>query len=128
MQDAQGHRDRGARMTGPEGVVLAFGGIEERSQPFRLPKRLHSIESTGENLVGVRLVAHIEDDRIGRRLEYPMQRDDELDRPERSAEVAADFPADGDDLAPQLFAERRQSLLGAGPDRGERSERAQPRA
>ena len=42
--------------------------------------------------------------------------------------VAADLPADGDDFAPQLFAEGRQSLLGECPELRERMDLAKHRA
>ncbi len=66
-------------MRGAEGVVLALFAPRKSGDAALLPQRAHAIAPPGEDLVAVRLVAHIPHDAILGRAEDVMQRDRELD-------------------------------------------------
>ncbi len=99
-------------MPGREGVERALARVEERRHPGLLPEGVHPRAAAGEELVRVRLVAHVEDQVVVGRVEDAMERDDELHCPQRRAEVPAHPAADGDDLLAQLGTEARELVLG----------------
>ena len=63
---AQRGRERGARVPRAIGVVRALRAQHKAVQPARLADGLHAIETPGENLVYVGLVAHVEEQLVGR--------------------------------------------------------------
>jgi hypothetical protein len=103
-------------VAGPEGVKGTFPWVEEGRHPTLLAERAHPLSATGEQLVGVGLVAHVEDEIVLRGVEHPVEGDDQLHRAQRGPEVAADLATDGDDLLPELGAESGQHVLGQRAD------------
>ena len=73
-----GQRRRRVRVLDP--VVLALGAAGVAGQPAGLAQRRHRVGAAGEDLVHVGLVADVEQDRLARRVEDPVQGDGELDR------------------------------------------------
>ena len=99
-------------MTRPEGIQRALPRVEEGSHPTFLAEGVHLLPATGEELVGVGLVADVEHQIILGGVEGAVEGDDQFHRAERGAEVAPHPPADGDDLRPQLGAQLGEQFLG----------------
>jgi len=64
LSDAKCGRDGGAAVTDIERVIHAFFSSREAAGAAILPERAEQLPPPGDNLVGVRLVAHIPDDFI----------------------------------------------------------------
>jgi hypothetical protein len=88
-----GQRGRRVRVLDP--VVRALGPARVAGQPAALPQRRHLPGTPGEQLVHICLVPDVEQDRLGWRVEHPVQRDGEFDDAQIGAEVA---PGPGDRL------------------------------
>ena len=71
--------DRGAGVARAEGVVLALLALEEAADAARLLQRREAVPPPGENLVCVRLMPDIPDDRLARGIEGGEQGDGHLD-------------------------------------------------
>ena len=115
----QGGAQGGAGMAGAEGVIGALGPVEEAAGPVRLAQLAEEFAAAaGEELVGIALVGHVEDQLVGRAVEDPVQRDAQLDHPQVGADMAAVGGRDLDDLIPQLLGELGQGGGGEGLDVG----------
>jgi hypothetical protein len=105
-------RDRRARVSRVEQVVVGLPRVREAAQAVRLPQRAEAIAAAGQQLVRVGLVADVEDQPIPPEVEDVVERGRDLDRPEVRAEVAA-RPLDRvEQEGAHLGAHRRQ--LGRG--------------
>jgi hypothetical protein len=104
-REALADRQAGPGVTAVEDVVLGFAASREAADPAELAKRAKSLEPSGEQLVGIRLMAGVPDDPVARRLEEPVERDRELDDAERAAEMAAGPGDRRDDRLADLFGE-----------------------
>ena len=82
-----GQRRGGVAVLDP--VVLALAAARVAGQPAALAQPLEALDPAGEHLVHVGLVAGVEDDRLARGVEDPVQGDGQLD----AAEVGAQVPA-----------------------------------
>ena len=104
-----------------------FGPPREPADAIELAQRAEALEPAGEQLVRVGLVAGVPHDPIARRLEQPVERDRQLDDPERRAEVTAGVRHGRDDRVADLDGQLRQldlvepaqvgGLLDGGQDR-----------
>ncbi len=104
-------------MRSAESVVLALDAARETGDAAPLSQPAHAFAATGENLVGVGLVAHVPYQAVARRVEDVVQGDRELHRAQIGRQMAA-RPADRieDELA-QLARELRQlAAFPAGAD------------
>ncbi len=115
---AQGGRDRGRGVAGAEGVVRAFGALEEAGDALLLPERLHPRVAPGQELVRIALVPHVPDQLVLRRLEDVVQCDRQLDDPEAGADVAAGSRADVDHPGAEVGGEDAQLVARERPKVG----------
>ena len=86
---AERRRDRGRRVRGAEGVVLAFVAARKAADAAELAQRAHAVAPAGEDLVRIGLVADVPDQAVVRRVEHVVQRDRQLHRAEVARQVAA---------------------------------------
>ena len=94
----------GQRRTGVAGldpVVVALAARRIARQAVLLAQRVELVAAPGQHLVHVGLMAGVEDDRVVRRVEHPVQRERELDH----TEVGAEMPAGCSDLVDQELAD-----------------------
>src|SRR5712691_4623114 len=82
LRHAERGAHRGTRMGGAERVVLALAAAREAGNPSAHAYAAHRFAAAGENLVRIGLVSHVPDDAVVRRVEYVVQRDGQLDRPQ----------------------------------------------
>ncbi len=108
---AERGRDRGRRVRGAEGVVLALLAARKSRDAAELAQGVHPAPAAGDRLVRVGLVADVPDDPVVRRVEDVVQRDRQLDRAEVRREVAAGLRDGLDDELAQLAGEHLE--LGA---------------
>src|SRR6185369_3169788 len=101
--------DRRARVADAEGVVLALGARREGGETVLLLDGVQRVAPAGEHLVGIRLVAHVPDQPVTRRLEDVVQGDGELDGAEARGEVSASRGDAADEVLAQLLAELGES-------------------
>ena len=80
QRHAQRRRDRGGRMRGAEGVVLALVAARETGDAVQLAQRRHALTPASENFVRIGLVADIPDDAVIRCVEYVVQCNRQLHR------------------------------------------------
>ncbi len=88
---AEGGRKSGARMPGAECVVLALGSEHESVEPSGLANGGETVETAGENLVDVGLMADVEKDLVFRSIKDGVEGHGEFDHAEIGAEMAAGF-------------------------------------
>ena len=86
---AQRRAERRARVARAVAVVLALGAQHETVQPARLADGLEAAVAPGEHLVDIRLVAHVEDEAVARRVEDVVQRQRQLHHTQVGAKVPA---------------------------------------
>ena len=100
-----GDRQARAGVTAVEHVVLRLRPAREPAHAVDLAQRVEPVEAAGEQLVGVRLVPGVPHDPVARRLEQAVERERDLDDPERGAEMAAGCGDGADDRLAQLAGE-----------------------
>ena len=86
---AQGRRDRGGGMAGTEVVEAAFTALEITSHAALLAQGVKALPATGEQLVGIGLVAHVPHHPIAVEIEGLVQSQGEFHHPEARTEMAA---------------------------------------
>ena len=94
----------GQRRTGVAGldpVVVALGARRIAGEAVLLAKRVELVAATGQHLVHVGLMAGVEDDRVVRRVEHPVQCERELD----DTEVGTEMPTGCSDLVDQELSD-----------------------
>ena len=84
---AQGCRNRGAAVTGPERVVRALLPAGEARKTRVLAQTRELFLTAREQLVSVALVPHVPDDLVGGRVERAVQRNSEFHRPQVGRQV-----------------------------------------
>ena len=99
-------------MGGAERVVLAFGTTREAAEAAALANGANTVAPAGEDLVRISLVANVPYQTVARRVEHRVQRDRQLDHPERRAEVAAGDGNRVDGLGAQLVGKLIQLVDG----------------
>jgi hypothetical protein len=87
LGDAVGPRECGGGVRVLDDVVLGLGAARVPGQAALHPQPVEVV-AAGEQLVHVRLVPGVEDDRVLRGVEDPVQRDRELDDAEVRPEVS----------------------------------------
>ena len=102
LRETKGGGDRGGRMRRPERVEFAFGSLGEPRQPPRLPQGGHAVAASGQDLVGIALVADVPDQLVARGVEHRMQRDGQFHNAQRRSEVPARLGHGADRLVPNL--------------------------
>ena len=107
-----GQRGGGVRVLDP--VVLALGPARVAGQPAELAQAVEVVAAAGDDLVHVALVAGVEQDRLGRRVEDPVQGQRQLHRAEVRTEVAAGARHLADQEVPDLGGQQGE-LLGRQP-------------
>ena len=111
LGDSERGGDRGARVPGPEGVILAFAAAQEAARSIGALDPREPLPPPGQRLVPVGLMADVPDQPVPRRIEEMVQRDRELHGPEAPGEVPAGLGADADQLRAQRGRDGRE--LGA---------------
>jgi len=72
-------------------IIDALTAFGETGQAVFLAQRPDAVTASGQNFVGITLVAHIPDDFVPRRVEHRMQSHGQLDNPKARAQMAAGF-------------------------------------
>ena len=110
----RGHAERGgkrrARVARAEAVVLAFGAEHEAVEAAGLADGVEAVAASGEQLVDVGLVADVEDEVVGRRVEDGVERDGQLDHAEVRPEMAARLGQHGDEFLADFLGQRGKLL------------------
>ena len=89
LRHAHRHGDRVGGVPRDKGVVLALIGFREARQAAVLPQRVEAVPPSGDDLVGIALVAHVEDDAVLFGVVDAVQRQRQL----HSAEIGRQVPA-----------------------------------
>jgi hypothetical protein len=109
-----GHAERGrkggAGVTRAITVVLALAAEQETIQALVLADGGKAVESAGEELVDIALVADIEEEFIARCIEDAVKGDREFHDAEVRAQVATGFREDLDEFATNLTGELREGI------------------
>ena len=79
---SQGHRHRVGGVAGDKGVVDTLPRLGEAGDAPVLAQSGHGLPPPGEHFMGVALVAHVKDQPVHRRVEYPVNRHCQLHRPQ----------------------------------------------
>ena len=121
--------DRQARsgVAAVEDVVLRLGPSREAADAAQLAKGVKSVVATGQQLVGIRLVAGVPDDPIAGRFEEPVQGDRELDDAEAASQMATSRRDGRDDDIADLSGELVQLGGGQIAEVGRAAERGKDR-
>jgi hypothetical protein len=109
-RDAESGRDRGARMAGSEVIVLRLRAPQELRHPAVATDRRERLAATGQHLVRIPLVPHVEYELVAGRIEDVVQRGQQLDGAQARRQVAARLGDGGDDLLAQLAGHLRHLL------------------
>ena len=99
-------------MTGAHDVVGGFRNRAEGRQAFVLPDRRQLVSTTGQDLVGVGLVANVPENLVPGRIENAVESHRDLAGAEIGPEVSPDLPDDLDDVGPDLVGELLELLIG----------------
>ena len=105
-------------MTAGKRVVLALVGRGERPQAAQMAIGGEGVTPAGQDFVACRLMSHVPDDAIARRLENIVERNRQFHHAERTGEVTWIAGHVADDFLPQLIAQLRQRLDGQRPEVG----------
>ncbi len=84
---AQRGTDRGAGVADAKGVVLALGAAREGGDAVLLAQGAHALAPAGEDLMRIRLMAHVPHQPVVRGVEDVMQRDGQLDHAQAGTEM-----------------------------------------
>ena len=110
----RGHAERGgkrrARVARAEAIVLALGAEHEAVEAVGLADGVETVAAAGEQLVDVGLVADVEDEAVGRRVENGMERDGQFHHAEVRPEMAAGLGQHGNQLLANLLGQRGEFL------------------
>ena len=72
-----------------ERIILALVALGEAGQATALPQRAHLVAPSGQDLVGIALVADIEDQLVIGRIEHGMDRHGEFHHAKTGSQVPA---------------------------------------
>ena len=78
--------------------------------PSGLADGVEAVAAAGEQLVDVGLVADVEDEAVGGRIENGMERDGQLDDAQIGPEMAARFGQNGDEFLADFLRQGRELL------------------
>ena len=103
---AERRAEGGAGVAGTERIMRTFVAHQEPTRSSRLAQLAKEFSSpSGEQLVRISLMGDVEDERVGRRVEHPVECEGQLDHPQIGADVAAVLCGDKDDLRPNFGCE-----------------------
>ena len=92
-----------------EEVVFALPPPGEPVEPFVLAQCVDAVPPAGDELMGVNLVPHVEEDAVSRGVKHVMKSESELDRAEVCAQMTSGHGRNHpDDLFPGLLGEGLQ--------------------
>ncbi|GJD98052.1 hypothetical protein OCOJLMKI_5291 [Methylobacterium iners] len=114
---AEARRDRGGGVGRAEGIVGALGALGEARQAAALAQRPDAVAASGEDLVGVGLVADVPDQAVVGGVEHVVQRHRQLDDAQARAEVPARDRDRLDHLRAHRLGHARQRALRQSPQR-----------
>lgn len=97
-------------MAGAVAVVLAFCAKEETIQAVMLADGVNFVPTSGEHLMDVTLMRHVEDEAILWRVEHAMEREREFNHPEVRTKMPAGLAECLDQRCADFFREIWQSL------------------
>ena len=97
-------------MGGAERIIFAFSALGETGKTAALAEGADAVAPSGEDLVGVGLVADVPDQSVGRGVEDRMQGYRELDHTQAGAEMAAGLGHGVDGLPAQLVGKLLELL------------------
>ncbi len=109
---AQTGGDGGAAVAGGEGVVGTFAHLGEAAQPVQLAEGIETVPTTGQQFVGVGLMAHVPNQLVLGRIQDVMQGDGQLHRAEARRQMAARSGHHVDDRPPDFFGQPGQVAHG----------------
>ena len=89
--DADGDREGGVAVPGDKSIVNALIRVWETRKAVQLPQGAEALVPSGQQFVGVALMAHIENERIPGGLKDAMERDRQLDCAEVGSKMSARF-------------------------------------
>ena len=92
-------------MARDKGVVLRLVRLREAGDTVALAQGVKALPAARDDLVGIALMAHIENEPVLRRVVDPVDRDGELHRAEIGREMPTGFGDALDLEAPQLLTE-----------------------
>ena len=98
---------RGGSVGGFSPVVGRLRPIRVTGEPVLLTQRVEKVPATRQDLVHIRLVAGVENQRVRRRVEYPVHGDRQL----YNAQVRSQVAAGCGDLLDKKLADLRGQLL-----------------
>src|SRR5687767_10011160 len=107
---AQSGRNGRGCVPGTERIVFGFVTAKKSAQAAWLLDRVQLVSAPGKDLVGVRLVPHVPNQTVTRRVEHVVHRDGQLDGSETGARVAADSRTGVDYERPDLVRDLLQVL------------------
>ncbi len=105
-------------MARPEHVVGRLRAPQELPNATCLANRREGLAPPREQLVRIRLVAHVPDQPIAGRLEHVVKHQGQFDRPEARREVTAGLGHLLDDLAPECIRDLLKALRRQPPQVG----------
>jgi len=127
-----GHAERsgegGAGVARAVAVMLALAAEQEAVQSLVLADRGKAVETAGEELVDIALVADIEEKFVARRVEDSVQSEGEFHDAEVRSEVATGFGEDLDEFVANLLRELGEVFGGEGLEVGGGLDGGQKRA
>lgn len=97
---------------GAKGVKGAFLHARKAGKPVLLAKVLKPIPAAGQQLMGIALVAHVEDQLILGAIIHQMQGDGQLHHAKIGGQVSPVFAGDLQDARAKLAGQRRQLVEG----------------
>ena len=100
---AERRGDRGARVSSPEVIVFRFCSAQEFRHAAALADGLEIFSAARQHLVRVALMTNVEDQSVRRRIEYVVNRRDQLDGPETGSQMPAGLRNPREDLLPNIF-------------------------
>ncbi len=109
---AERRTDGSAGVANAEDVVFALAPPGEGVQTILLANGVDLVATSGQDLVGIGLVAHIPDQAIERGVVDIMQGNRQLDRAQTRGKVAAGAAHRAQQILAQLVAQCRQPILG----------------
>ena len=104
---ANGQRKRRIAMSGNKGIVHTFMGVRETGNTIQLPQMVKLLPASGEQLVSVALMPHVEYNLILRRFQYTVQRHCKL----YGAKIRGQMPARFGDVFQHKMPYLRAKLL-----------------
>ncbi len=112
LDHAEGGRHPGASMPGVERIVVALFPLAEPAQSTILPESMKLLPPTGQQLVGIALVAGVPDNLVRRCIQQVMQGDGQLYHTKVRRQMPTDRGDRTDDLFTNLLRQRRKPLRG----------------